>query len=190
MERYGITDPFFLYVGAAYPYKNLPRLLDAFALFLRRSANPFQLVLAGDHEQFAPPLRERAERIGIAERVIFPGTVSEAELVALYEAARAYVFVSLREGFGLPGLEAMTRGSPVVAARAGSLPEIYGESAEYCDPHDAESIATALSHVATDEELRLRLAERGRQRAAEFSWRRMAEETLAVYRDALSRPAV
>jgi glycosyltransferase involved in cell wall biosynthesis len=180
LGRYGITSPFFLYVGAAYPYKNLPRLIDAFALFLSRTAGDFQLVLAGNHEQFAAPLRERAR----TERVVFPGPVSDAELVALYEAALAYTFVSRGEGFGLPGLEAMAAGVPVVAARAGSLPEIYGEAAEYCDPDEVESIATALSRVAGDEELRKRLIERGRRRAAEFSWARTAEQTLAVYAEA------
>jgi glycosyltransferase involved in cell wall biosynthesis len=188
LERNGIASPFFLYVGSAYPYKNLPRLLDAFALFLRRDNDDVRLVLAGDHEQFAHSLTERARQLGIEERVVFPGPVSEAELVALYAAALAYVFVSLREGFGLPGLEAMAAGVPVIAARAGSLPEIYAEAVEYCDPHHVESIATALSRVTRDEELRLRLTNGGRRRAAEFSWTRTAEQTLGVYRHALSLP--
>lgn len=184
LERHRITSPFFLYVGSAYPYKNLARLVDAFALV----AGDFQLVLAGDHEQFAESLRQRAKERGIESRVVFPGPVSEAELLALYEAACVYVFVSLREGFGLPGLEAMAAGVPVVAARAGSLPEVYEDAAEYCDPRDVESIAAALAGVAGDEALRTRLSARGRLRAAEFSWRRTAEQTLAVYRDALSLP--
>jgi glycosyltransferase involved in cell wall biosynthesis len=185
LERYGLTDPYFLYVGAAYPYKNLMRLLDAFALFVGRVEDEFRLVLAGDHEQFAHCLRARAQQLGIATHVVFPGPVSEGELVALYEAALGFAFVSLREGFGLPGLEAMAAGVPVVAARAGSLPEIYGDAAEYCDPLDAESIATALSRMANDEELRRRLAAFGRRRAGEFSWRKAAEQTLTVYREAL-----
>jgi glycosyltransferase involved in cell wall biosynthesis len=112
--------------------------------------------------------------------------VTEAELLALYGAARVYVFVSLQEGFGLPGLEAMAAGVPVVAARAGSLPEIYADAAEYCDPRDVESIVAALSNVSGDERLRTRLRARGRERAAEFSWQSTAERTLAVYRDAVS----
>ena len=118
--------------------------------------------------------------------VLFPGPVSDAELVALYDAALAYVFVSVGEGFGLPGLEAMAAGLPVVAARAGSLPEIYGEAALYCDPRDIESIASALGRVAADAELRARLSTLGRDRAAEFSWARTARETLDVYRDAVA----
>jgi glycosyltransferase involved in cell wall biosynthesis len=182
LERHGITGTFFLYVGSAYPYKNLPRLIDAFALV----SGDVQLVLAGDHEQFEESLKRRVRERGLERRVVFPGPVSEGELLALYEAARVYVFASLQEGFGLPGLEAMAAGVPVVAARAGSLPEVYEDAAEYCDPLDVESIAGALSKVAADEVLRTRLSARGRQRAAGFSWTRTAEQTLAVYRDAVS----
>jgi glycosyltransferase involved in cell wall biosynthesis len=181
LERHDLESPFFLYVGAAYPYKNLARLIAAFA----RIGGDRKLVLAGDQEDFGPGLRERAAAAGLAGRVVFPGRVSDAELAALYDAALAYVFVSLSEGFGLPGLEAMRAGVPVVAARAGSLPEIYGEAAEYCDPLDIDSIAAGLLEVAQDEGLRERLVARGRQRAGEFSWTRTAEQTLAVYRESL-----
>jgi glycosyltransferase involved in cell wall biosynthesis len=185
LARHGLDAPFFLYVGAAYPYKNLDRLIDAFA----RLAGDHKFVLAGDQEQFGPALRGHAAEAGLAGRIVFPGRISDAELAALYGGALAYVFVSLSEGFGLPGLEAMARGVPVVAARAGSLPEIYAEAAEYCDPHDVESIAAALTRVATDEGLRRQLGQLGRRRAAEFSWRRMAEQTLAVYREAVASAA-
>jgi glycosyltransferase involved in cell wall biosynthesis len=182
LERYGLDAPFFLYVGAAYPYKNLGRLIEAFACL----DGPYRLVLAGDHETFAAALTERAAATGVAERVVFTGRVSDAELAALYGGALACAFVSLSEGFGLPGLEAMSAGVSVVAADAGSLPEVYGDAARYCDPFDVDSIAAALAEVASDEELRTRLVTLGRQRAAEFSWRRTAEQTLAVYREALS----
>ena len=175
LERYGIEAPFFLYVGSAYPYKNLARLIEAFARL-----DGYRLVLVGDYEDFGAVLKEHAP-----ERVVFTGPISEPELAALYAGAFAYAFVSLSEGFGLPGLEAMAAGVPVVAARAASLPEIYGDAAHYCDPHDVGSIASALSEVAGDGELRSRLVERGRQRVAEFSWTRTAEQTLAVYREAL-----
>jgi glycosyltransferase involved in cell wall biosynthesis len=176
LERYGIDAPFFLYVGSAYPYKNLGRLIEAFA----RVDGDYRLVLAGDQEDFGAALREQA-----SGRVVFTGPVSEPELAALYAGALAYAFVSLSEGFGLPGLEAMAADVPVVAARAASLPEVYGDAAHYCDPRDVRSIAAVLSEVAGDEELRRRLVARGRERVADFSWRRTAEQTLAVYRDAL-----
>jgi glycosyltransferase involved in cell wall biosynthesis len=175
LERYGIEAPFFLYVGSAYPYKNLARLIEACA-----GIDGYRLVLAGDYEDFGAALREQAP-----ERVVFTGPVSEPELAALYAGAFAYAFVSLSEGFGLPGLEAMAAGVPVVAARAGSLPEVYGDAAHYCDPRDVGSIASALREVAADAELRHRLVERGRERVAEFSWARTAGQTLAVYREAL-----
>jgi glycosyltransferase involved in cell wall biosynthesis len=181
LERHGVDAPFFLYVGSAYPYKNLARLIEAFA----RVEGRYRLVLAGDQEEFGAGLRERAAALGLADRVRFTGPVSEAELAALYGAALAYAFVSRSEGFGLPGLEAMAASVPVVAARAGSLPEVYGDAALYCDPLDVGSIASALAEVAADEELRARLVARGRQRAGEFSWTRTAEQTLAVYREAL-----
>jgi glycosyltransferase involved in cell wall biosynthesis len=181
LERHSLDAPFFLYVGAAYPYKNLPRLIDAFA----RLDGAYGLVLAGDHERFGTALREQAADRGLAARVVFPGRVSEAELAALYGGAHAYAIVSFSEGFGLPGLEAMSAGVPVVAANAGSLPEVYADAARYCDPFDVDSIAAALADVASDEQLRARLVALGRQRAAGFSWRRTAEETLAVYREAV-----
>jgi glycosyltransferase involved in cell wall biosynthesis len=181
LERLGLDSPFFLYVGAAYPYKNLARLIDAFA----RLAGDHKLVLAGDQEDFGPALRSQAADAGLAGRIVFPGRISDAELAALIGRALAYVFVSLSEGFGLPGLEAMSAGLPVVAARAGSLPEIYGDAAHYCDPHDVGSIADALAEIASEPDLRDRLVALGRKRAAEFSWRRTAEQTLAVYRKAL-----
>jgi glycosyltransferase involved in cell wall biosynthesis len=181
LARHGLDAPFFLYVGAAYPYKNLAGLIEAFA----RVSESSRLVLAGDHEHFGSALKERAADVGLVEQVVFPGRVSEAELAALYGGALAYVFVSFSEGFGLPGLEAMQFGVPVIAANAGSLPEIYGEAARYCDPHDIASIADALAEVASDEQLRDRLVELGHRRAGEFSWARTAEQTLALYHEAL-----
>jgi glycosyltransferase involved in cell wall biosynthesis len=181
LARHRLDAPFFLYVGSAYPYKNLARLIEAFA----RLSGEYGLALAGDQEHFGAGLREQAGRLGLGERVVFLGAVSDAELAALYNAALAYVFVSLSEGFGLPGLEAMQAGLPVVAANAASLPEIYSDAARYCDPRDVDSIASALADVAADEELRSRLVALGRRRAAEFSWRRTAEQTLAVYAEAL-----
>lgn len=181
LTRHGLDAPYFLYVGAAYPYKNLGRLIDAFA----RADGERKLVLAGDHEDFGSALRQRATAAAVANRVVFPGRVSEAELAALYGNALAYVFVSFSEGFGLPGLEAMRFGVPVVAASAGSLPEVYGDAARYCDPHDVDSIAEALAAIASDDRLRAQLVTKGHRRAERFSWSRTAEQTLAVYREAV-----
>lgn len=181
LERHGVDGPFFLSVGAAYPYKNLHRLITAFS----HVPGEYKLVLAGDHERFGADLRSHAEALELGTRVVFPGAVSEAELASLYQHAVGYAFVSLSEGFGLPGLEAMSAGVPVLAANAGSLPEVYGEAARYCDPLDETSIAAGLNAIAADSRLREHLIALGHRRAADFAWARTAEETLRVYREAL-----
>jgi glycosyltransferase involved in cell wall biosynthesis len=183
LERFGITKPYFLYVGAAYPHKNLLQLIEAFA----QLPGDYQLVLAGDHERFGGSLRNRAGELGVGERVVFPGRVSDAELAALYEDALAYTFVSLSEGFGLPGLEAMAAGVPVVSSNLTSLPEVYGDAALYVDPADSANIAAGLERIASDEALRTKLVQLGHERVKQFSWRRMAEQTLQVYREAVRK---
>lgn len=186
LKRFGVTRSYFLYVGSAYPYKNLTRLIEAFGLVSQRGGD-YQLVLAGDQDRFGPSLRARAAELGLEGKVIFPGRVSDAELAALYQGALAYTFVSVAEGFGLPGLEAMAAGVPVLAARATSLPEVYGDAALYVDPTDTQAIATGLARIASDEPLRTDLIQKGQERLGQFSWRRMAEQTLEVYREALSK---
>jgi glycosyltransferase involved in cell wall biosynthesis len=115
LQRFGIDNPYFLYVGTAYPHKNLRRLIEAFGIFQSRAGRPHQLVLAGDQEKFGEELRELAQQAGLEGKVVFPGRVSDGELAALYQGALAYTFVSLSEGFGLPGLEAMAQQVPVLA---------------------------------------------------------------------------
>jgi glycosyltransferase involved in cell wall biosynthesis len=183
LKRFGVTKPYFLYVGAAYPHKNLTKLIEAFA----QVKGDYQLVLAGDNERFGEPLRARARELKVGERVIFPGRVSDAELAALYAGALSYVFVSLSEGFGLPGLEAMAAGVPVVSSNLTSLPEVYGDAALYVDPADSANIAAGLERIASDEALRTKLVQLGHERVKQFSWRRMAEQTLQVYREAVRK---
>jgi glycosyltransferase involved in cell wall biosynthesis len=177
--------PYFFYVGNAFPYKNLERLIEAFALFRRDSAEPYDLVLAGRHNGFEQHLEAVSARFGVAEAVRLTGPVSDEELSTLYRGACALVFVSLSEGFGLPGLEAMSQATPVIAANSTSLPEIYGDAALYVDALDPRDIARAMTRVATDASLAKRLASDGLTRASEFSWRRTASETLSVYRAVL-----
>jgi len=112
--------------------------------------------------------------------------VSEGELRWLYEHCAAYVFPSLSEGFGLPGLEAMQHGAPVVSSNATCLPEVYGDAAHYFDPLDVQAMADAINEVITDKDLRARLIAAGHTQAATYSWKRMAEQTLAVYKTALT----
>ncbi len=161
--------PYFVFVGNVKPHKNLGRLLEAFARVAGEI--PHDLVVAGRREGFLtadPEAAREAEALG--ERVRFAGFVPAAELRRLVAAADALVLPSLYEGFGLPALEAMACGRPVLAARAGALPEVCGEVALYCDPHDAGDIAAALRRIAGDAELRAVLSRRGPEQARRFSW--------------------
>jgi glycosyltransferase involved in cell wall biosynthesis len=166
--------PYLLAVGDLRLKKNLRRLVEAFGR-LRAEGAPHRLVLAG------VDLGE-GRHLG-AEGVELTGFVSDGRLDALMRGADALVHPSLHEGFGLVVLEAMARGVPVAAARAGALPETGGDSAVYFDPHDPGDIATTLGELLADEALRRKLADAGRERAARFTWERAAERTLAVYRE-------
>jgi glycosyltransferase involved in cell wall biosynthesis len=186
LARLGVRSPYFLYVGSAFPHKNLGRLLEAFA----RAGDGHQLVLAGDHGAYRSELVARALELGVGDRVVLTGAISDAELAALYRGATALVLVSLAEGFGLPGLEAMGLGVPVLASGIDSLVEIYGDAALFVDPADIAAIAGGLRELASDAGARSRLVELGTARVAQFSWRAMAEQTRQVYAAALrSGPA-
>ncbi|HSX02861.1 MAG TPA: glycosyltransferase family 1 protein [Candidatus Saccharimonadia bacterium] len=168
---------FILCVGNAYPYKNLQAVIDALQLLNRPD---YSLILVGKTDFFYEQLQAEAKRRQ-AERVIFAGFVSDEELTWLYHHAAAYVFASLSEGFGLPGLEAMLHGAPVVASDATCLPEVYGEAAHYFNPRDVRDIAAKIAEVLDDDQLRQRLIAAGHQQVQRYSWRHMAEETLAIY---------
>ncbi|MDB5168803.1 MAG: glycosyl transferase family 1 [Candidatus Saccharibacteria bacterium] len=176
---------FIMYVGRPTPHKNLPRLIEAYSL-LRAQHPDLVMVLAGKKDSNY----QRIEA-GIPEKlkphVIFTDFISDGQLRWLYENCQAYVFPSLSEGFGLPGLEAMTHGAPVVSSNATCLPEVYGEAAHYFDPLDVQAISDAINEVLTDENLRKTMVARGLQHVKEFSWQRMAEQTLEVYNRALTR---
>jgi glycosyltransferase involved in cell wall biosynthesis len=179
--RYGLEGPFLLYVGTLEPRKNLRTLLRAFACLAE--GDSAGLALAGprgwlDESIVAEAARQRG-------RVRLLGPVPSDDLAALYAGATAFVFPSLYEGFGLPPLEAMAAGTPVVAARASCLPEVLGDAALFVPPEDEQALAEALRAVLGDASLRGDLRQRGLARAAEYSWERTARETLAVYREVL-----
>lgn len=182
-HRLGISRRYFLYVGNAYPHKNIERLLEAFAQ-LQRQDFPFQLVLVGKLDYFYQRVRRNAEAVGLlrSQHVIFPGFVSDEDLAALYAGSFAYVFPSKAEGFGLPPLEAMQYGVPVLSSDATCLPEVLGGAALFFDPSSATSIAQALQRVVADATLRQRLQQLGPAHVNRYSWPRLAEQTLAVYR--------
>jgi glycosyltransferase involved in cell wall biosynthesis len=185
IRRYGIRRPYCLFVGNLEPRKNLPRLIEAFGLLRRHGLAPAdlpQLVLAGTRGWLSSGIFRAAAGQGLeAPDIVFTGYVPPADLPALYAGAACFVFPSLYEGFGLPVLEAMACGTPVVASTASSLPEVAGDAALLVDPHDVEGLAGALRRLWGDAELRADLRERGLQRATLYSWERTARLTLDVY---------
>lgn len=180
LTKRGVRSPYFLHVGNAYPHKNLERLLGAWQHFRERESTPAQLVFVGKQDYFARRLDAHAKAKGIPD-VLWFGFASEPELSCLYQHAQAYLFPSLYEGFGLPGLEAMQAGVPVYAARASCLPEIYGQAAHYFDPNDVSAIAESIQNALHDTLERQRLIAAGKERLTRFSWDAMAKQTLAVY---------
>lgn len=175
--RYGLPDAYVLYMGINKPHKNLPRLIEAYA---KIGAAP-PLVLAGREDPRYPEARRQAEVLGLGGRVVFPGDIAGADLPALYSGASLFVFPSLYEGFGLPPLEAMACGTPVVCSNRASLPEIVGDAALTFDPYDVDAIASALRRALDDAGLRADLRARGLARAAQFSWDHTAQETFKIY---------
>lgn len=185
LQRLGVSSPYLLYVGLWMKHKNLPGLLRAFRM-ARAAGLAGTLVVTGDGESGGDQVRPLAAGEGIENVVTLPGRVSDADLPVLYRQARLFVFPSFSEGFGLPPLEAMASGTPVVAARAGSLPEILGDAALYADPHSSKEMAAALLLLDADPALRRQLQDRGFQRAAQFTWTECGRATLRLYRELTS----
>lgn len=181
-----ISKPFALYVGNAYPHKNIEKLVEAFSVFRKNGHPEWRLVLVGSEDYFYARIKEEAKKRGTDKNVIFFGHATDEQLSALYDAASFYVFPSLCEGFGLPPLEAMSHGLPVASSDQSCMPEILGDAAHYFDPRRMVAIAEALTKMADDATLRNELAAKGPAHAAKFSWQKCAEETHAVYLD--SRP--
>jgi glycosyltransferase involved in cell wall biosynthesis len=174
---------FLLYIGRPLPHKNLGRLIDAFAL-LHQKHPELHLVLAGKKDGNYKIHEQAVQKQGI-QNVLFTDFISDGQLRWLYENCAAYVFPSLSEGFGLPGLEAMVHGAPVVSSNATCLPEVYGEAALYFDPLSVTDMTAKITEVLNDEALRSNLIQKGREQVAKYSWRRTAEQTLEVYEKAL-----
>lgn len=185
LARYGVTEPYILYVGSVEPRKNLVRLIEAFAC-LRDHASAYRLVIVGARRWKTTPIFATVTRLGLEPHVSFTGYVDEADLPALYASAALFVFPSLYEGFGLPVLEAMACGTPVVTANTSSLPEVAGDAALLVNPLDVDAISAAMLRVLVDPALAADLRERGLARARQFSWERTARETLAVYERVLA----
>ncbi len=180
-RRGSLADKFILFVGTLEPRKNLVMLLRAYAEFRRRTGGSHKLVLAGGRGWLYQPILAEVEELGLRGEVLFPGFVPEPELPLWYNAADAFVYPSLYEGFGLPPLEAMACGTPVAVSRASSLPEVVGDAGLLLEPDDKSAWAEAMIQLCFDHNLRSELSARGPVRALEFSWTRAAKETAQVY---------
>jgi glycosyltransferase involved in cell wall biosynthesis len=180
----GLPENFILFVGTREPRKNLKRLLDAYLELPERIKKEFKLVLIGP--QGWNETESESARRKMGDRLVVMGYLESQKLAYTYNLATLFVFPSLYEGFGLPPLEAMACGSPVVASRVASLPEVCGEAAYYVEPRDPSSIAAGICKVLEDSQMRKALISKGVEQAGSFSWERTARETLAVFREVLA----
>jgi len=190
-DAHGIGERYLLYFGGFDERKNVARIIQAYHAARVRFERPCQLVLAGSlnlvgqHPLYPDP-RPLICRLGLEDQVVITGRISEEEKPLLYSGAVAFVFPSLYEGFGIPVLEAMACGTPVLTSNSSSLPEVAGDAALLVDPNSIEEMADAMARLVNDESLREDLRRRGFQRVGHFSWERSAMETLAVYQQVLS----
>jgi len=185
LNKFNITRPFILYVGNAYPHKNLQRLILAFQLLLDKYLCDLQLVIVGKKDTFHYQLEQEVRSANLSDRVIFTGFVSDDELDSLYRKAKIYTFPSLSEGFGLPALEAIGHNLPVASSKATCLPEVLGEAALYYNPLDIEEMAKVMYRLITDSNLRQKLIKAGQKQFKKFSWEKTAKKTLNAYQQAL-----
>lgn len=174
---------FIMYAGRPTPHKNLNRLIEAF-MSLSVSQPGLYLALVGKTDANYHQIEDRVRAAGYAN-IIFTGFISDQQLRWAYEHCKAYVVPSLSEGFGLPGLEAMLHGAPLLSSNATCLPEIYGDGALYFDPLDIKSISGVVTNILSNAALRQQLIEAGKLQASKYSWQRMAEQTLEVYKTVL-----
>jgi glycosyltransferase involved in cell wall biosynthesis len=178
VQKYKST-PFMLMVGRTETYKNHRRVIESLQALLWKNPK-LRLVIVGKRDQSSHDLEQWALSNGY-RNVEFFGFASDEQLAWLYEHCKAYVFASLMEGFGLPGLEAMKHGAPVVSSDASCLPEVYGDAAAYFNPTDTAQMTEVIGQVLSNTKLRKRLIEKGKKQVARYSWKRMATETLAIY---------
>jgi glycosyltransferase involved in cell wall biosynthesis len=184
LREHGVSEPFVLYVGNRTGYKNFATLLTAFTDWER--AGEYELVCVGSPPEWTDDERAAITEAGLRSAVTLAANVNDETLRDFYAAAAAFVYPSKYEGFGLPPLEAMRCRTPVIAANAASIPEVVGDAGLYFDPESSGTLVEQLERLATDQSLRGELVSAGADRAEQFTWRRTATETLAVYRDLLN----
>jgi alpha-1,3-rhamnosyl/mannosyltransferase len=185
LDELGIERPYLLFVGNPKPHKNLDNLVKAFARAVRERPFEGRLVCVGDRGQRDFKLQMRAEELGIGERLLLLGHVEDDALLALYQGATLFLYPTLYEGFGLPVIEAMASGVPVITSANSALREIAEGHAELVEPLDVTAIARAIGRCMADPEHRAKLAAAGRRRAEDFRWKQTAQQTLEIYRQVL-----
>jgi len=186
MERFAIEGKFIFALGALDPRKNTLGILNSFALLRKMSTLSPQLVIAGLTQAAKKRFSRIIDALGIQKQVVLLGFVSEQELAALYKGSEVFVYPSLYEGFGMPVLEAMACGAPVITTTAGSIPEVAGEAALFVDPKNPEEISHAILRIITDAELRNRMIEQGLEQSKRFSWADTARQVMEIYRASLN----
>jgi len=185
-DRYQLNAPYVLYAGNIKPHKNLERLIEAFHMLRRGDLEHVKMLIIGDEISKYATLRRAVHRYKLHKHVRFFGFVPDKTLAVFYRLARAFVFPSLYEGFGLPPLEAMASGTPVITSNISSLPEVVGDAALLIDPYDASAIADAMRRVLLDSDLRDDLRQRGLRRVSEFSWERSVRRVREIYEEVLA----
>jgi glycosyltransferase involved in cell wall biosynthesis len=181
-KRYGLPDSYILYVGTIQPRKNLDMLIEAFARLHREGSTEKKLVIAGRKGWLYEKLFARISALGLEREVLFTGFLPDEDLPGLYDGACLFVYLSFFEGFGLPPLEAMSRGVPVVTSNTTSLPEVVGDAGITVSPRSLDDVVEAMRRVLADADLAGRMRQAGKVRASQFSWDRTARETIAIYR--------
>ncbi|MEM8930424.1 MAG: glycosyltransferase family 1 protein [Acidobacteriota bacterium] len=185
LKQLGLDAGYLLFVGNPKPHKNLDRVVRAYARAVELGDIDAPLVCVGDKGGIESRVRQRAEQLGIGDRVLLPGVVAQEVLPAIYQGARLFLYPTLYEGFGLPVVEAMASNVPVLTSKTSALQEIAAGYAHLVDPLDIESMAEGIVRILGDEEYHRSLARSGKRRSRDFDWRRAAERTHEIYRLAL-----
>ncbi|HYG75050.1 MAG TPA: glycosyltransferase family 1 protein [Planctomycetota bacterium] len=183
-QKHGLARPYLIFVGSVNKRKNVPAMIRAFAA-ASKATGELDFAIAGRIGFGGEQIREAISQSGVADRVKLLGYVPDEDVPALYSGAEALLFTTLYEGFGIPALEAMACGCPVIGANVGSLPEIIGDAGVLADPASIDSIASAIETLLTDSSRRAALRERGFERARQFSWDSAAEKCLSIYQELL-----